>query len=101
MPHFSLGPALAVLALLGLGGLAGAPASAQDAPPRLPAAPQPLPGPAAGPVGTFAAENFLVTSAANERGAYLWIVAPVQRFVILCEKPETAKDFSCITKRLP
>lgn len=87
---------------------AAAPASAQGiaptAPgqtaPGLPPAPTPTPG-ISGPYAGPAAENFLVTSAANEQGSYLWIVAPVQHLVILCQKFGDAKDFSCISKRMP
>jgi hypothetical protein len=70
--------------------------------PSLPPAPAPQPGLGGpSPFGTIASENFLVTSAANEHGSYLWVVAPVQHYVILCEKLEQAKDFSCMTHRLP
>jgi hypothetical protein len=69
--------------------------------PSLPSAPLPQPGSPANPFGAIASENFLVTSAANEHGSYLWIVAPVQHFVILCEKVDQAKTFSCTTQRLP
>ena len=74
-------------------------AHAQTGTPSLP--PGPLPPAPAGPLGGIAAENFLATSAANEHGAYLWIVAPVQHVVVLCEKLEQTKEFTCTTKRLP
>lgn len=79
-------------------------ASAQgpDSERRLPPGPSPAPGVSpGGPFGGAAAENYLVTSAANERGSFLWIVAPIQQVVILCEKPSAASDFSCSKKRLP
>jgi hypothetical protein len=73
------------------------PAKAQSLPP----APQPVPSAPTGPFGGIAVENYQVTSSSNEHGSYLWIVAPAQHVVILCEKPQTVKDFSCFTKRLP
>jgi hypothetical protein len=75
--------------------------------PRLPPAPQPAPGaPGApfGPVAPFgpiATDNFLVTSAANQHGSYLWIVASSQHIIILCEKVDGTKDFTCTSKRMP
>lgn len=51
-----------------------------------------------GPIGT---ENFLVTSAANQHGSYLWIVAAAQHVIILCEKADGTKDFTCTSKRMP
>src|ERR1051325_11050076 len=90
-----------MFAVMMLAPLIATSADAQDnTAPRLPPSPQPVPSPS-GPFGGIAVENYLVTSSANERGSYLWIVAPAQHIVILCEKPEPAKDFSCLTKRLP
>ncbi len=76
-------------------------AQSQEGPPRLPPGPQPPPGPVPSPFGAIAAENYLVSSSANGHGSYLWIVAPIQHVVILCEKPDMAKDFTCNMKRLP
>ena len=76
-------------------------AQSPEAQPRLPAGPQPAPGPAPSPFGAIAAENYLVSSSANGHGSYLWIVAPIQHVVILCDKPDTAKEFTCNMKRLP
>ena len=89
--------------LLALAFTASLPASAQSPgpAPQLPPGPQPVPGPAPSPFGAIAAENYLVSSSANEHGSSLWIVAPIQHVVILCQKPESAKDFSCTMKRLP
>jgi|HubBroStandDraft_6_1064221.scaffolds.fasta_scaffold1245864_2 hypothetical protein len=89
--------------LLALAFTASLPAAAQSPgpPPQLPPGPQPIPGPAPTPFGAIAAENYLVSSSANEHGSYLWIVAPIQHIVILCQKPEPTKDFSCSMKRLP
>lgn len=63
------------------------------------------PGPAGnlpnGPMSVVGSAQYLVTSAANDHGAYLWIVGPSQQIVILCQKAESDHDFSCRTKRLP
>lgn len=94
-------------AALALAGLMALPAAAQDEggphlPPapetRLPPAPQGLP---TGPVGIVAAPDLQVTSAANDHGAYLWIVSPSQHLVTLCEKSAGVTGFACTTKRLP
>jgi hypothetical protein len=84
-----------------LGNIYRVQAQSEETAPHLPAAPLPQPGGPVTPFGGIASENFLVTSAANEHGSYLWVVAPVQHVVILCEKLEQTKDFSCITRRLP
>ena len=76
-------------------------AQSPQAQPRLPAGPQPAPGPAPSPFGAIAAENYLVSSSANGHGSYLWIVAPIQHVVILCDKPDANKEFTCNMKRLP
>ena len=68
--------------------------------PRLPPGPPVGSGPAA-PFGPLATENFLVTSAANQHGSYLWIVAAAQHVIILCEKLDGVKDFTCTSKRMP
>jgi len=82
---------------------AGSPALAQnlETTPRLPPGPQPAPGPGAVPFGSIASENYVVSSSANEHGSYLWVVAPIQHVVVLCEKPVAAKDFTCEMKKLP
>ena len=69
--------------------------------PRLPPGPQPAPGPGVVPFGSIASENYVVSSSANEHGSYLWVVAPIQHVVVLCEKPVAAKDFTCEMKKLP
>src|SRR3974390_2034399 len=93
-----------LLLLLGLAATMCLPSAAQTQegpPPHLPPGPQPTPGPVPSPFGTIAAENYVIASSANEHGSYVWTVAPIQHVVVLCEKPETAKDFSCNMKRLP
>ena len=72
-----------------------------DGAPRLPPAPQATPGGPVAPFGSIATENFLVTSAANQHGSYLWVVAPSQHIIMLCEKVDGTKDFTCSSKRMP
>jgi hypothetical protein len=55
-----------------------------------------LPGGPAGGSG-----NYAVSSAANEHAAFLWVVDNVQHAVVLCEKADGGKDFTCIKKPLP
>ncbi|HEX3523766.1 MAG TPA: hypothetical protein VHT52_16965 [Stellaceae bacterium] len=80
-------------------------ALAQGAQPSLPGAPQPTPsfpdGPRlpGGPAG--GSGNYAVSSAANEHAAFLWVVDNVQHAVVLCEKADGCKDFTCIKKPLP
>lgn len=95
LPHISFFFALA------LGTSSPALAQTPEIAPRLPPGPQPTPGPAAGPFGSIASENYVVSSSANEHGSYLWVVAPIQHVVVMCEKPVAAKDFTCEMKKLP
>ena len=80
-------------------------ALAQGAQPSLPGVPQPTPsfpaGPRlpGGPAG--GSGNYAVSAAANEHGAFLWVVDNVQHAVVLCEKTDGGKDFTCIKKPLP
>jgi hypothetical protein len=46
-------------------------------------------------------QRFAITSAANERGAFLWIIDAVEHKVTLCERTVAAGDFSCVKKALP
>lgn len=78
---------------------------AQDAQPSLPGAPQPTPSypggprlPGAPPGGSG---NYAVSATANEHAAYLWVVDNVQHAVVLCEKSDGGKDFTCAKKPLP
>jgi hypothetical protein len=73
--------------------LAAAPASAQSA--AKPALPPPQ-------GGSFTSSgSYQVTSSSNEHGSALWVVDAVQHTVTLCEKVDTAKDFTCTKKSLP
>ena len=80
-------------------------ALAQGAEPSLPGAPQPTPSfPAAprlpgGPAG--GSGNYAVSAAANDRASFLWVVDNVQHAVVLCEKIDGGKDFTCTKKPLP
>lgn len=70
---------------------AAAPALAQST--GAPARPGLPPGP---PSATIA-----ISSSSNEHGTALWVVDSVQHTVTLCEKVDTAKDFTCAKKPLP
>ena len=71
---------------------------AQATTPSLPPAPQPTPRfPQGTPGGSG---NCVVSAAANEHGAFLWVVDSIQHIVTLCEKSES-KDFTCTKKPLP
>jgi hypothetical protein len=84
---------------------------AQGAQPSLPGAPQPTPGfPAVpslpggprlpgGPAG--GSGNYEVSAAANEHATFLWVVDNVQHAVVLCEKTDGGRDFTCAKKPLP
>ncbi|HEY1431247.1 MAG TPA: hypothetical protein VGF39_06430 [Stellaceae bacterium] len=81
------------------------PVIAQGAQPSLPGAPQPTPsfpsGPRlpGGPPG--GSGNYEVSAAANDHAAFLWVVDNVQHAVVLCEKSEGGRDFTCTKKPLP
>ena len=78
---------------------------AQGAQPGLPGAPQPTPsyqvGPRlpGGPPG--GSGNYAVSAAANDHASFLWVVDNVQHAVVLCEKADGGKDFTCSKKPLP
>ncbi len=78
---------------------------AQGAEPSLPGAPQPTPGFPAGPRlpggPAGGSGNYAVSSAANEHAAFLWVVDNVQHAVVLCEKTDGGRDFTCVKKPLP
>ena len=78
---------------------------AQGAQPSLPGAPQPAPifpsGPRAPGGLPGGSGNYAVSAAANEHAAFLWVVDNIQHAVILCEKIEGGRDFTCTKKALP
>ena len=73
--------------------------------PSLPPAPQPTPSFQVGPRAPGAlpggSGNYAVSAAANEHAAFMWIVDNIQHAVILCEKIEGGRDFTCAKKSLP
>ena len=71
---------------------------AQATTPSLPPAPVPTPRYPQGTPG--GSGNCVVSAAANEHGAFLWVVDSIQHIVTLCEKSES-KDFTCTKKPLP
>jgi hypothetical protein len=78
----------------------GAQPSLPGAPqPGLPGAPQPTPSFPAGPRG--GSGNYAVSAAANEHAAFLWVVDNIQHAVVLCEKSDGGRDFTCTRKPLP
>ena len=78
---------------------------AQATGPTLPGAPEPTPnypsGPrlSGGPLG--GSGNYSISAAANDHGAFLWVVDNVQHAVVLCEKSDGGRDFTCSKKPLP
>ena len=80
-------------------------ARAQGAQPSLPGAPQPTPSFPAGPRlpggPPGGSGNYAVSAAANEHAAFLWVVDNIQHAVVLCEKTEAGRDFTCMKKPLP
>jgi hypothetical protein len=79
-------------------------APAQATTPGLPGTPQPTPNYPSGPRLPQSAQggsgNYSVSAAANQHGAFLWVVDNVQHAVVLCEKTGT-QDFTCSKKPLP
>jgi len=54
------------------------------------------------PLGVMSSpERFLVSSSANDRGAFLWVIDAVEHTVTLCEKAAAAAEFACNKKPLP
>jgi hypothetical protein len=78
---------------------------AQVAQPSLPGAPQPtpsLPGGPRLPGGSLGGSgNYAVSAAANDHASFLWVVDNVQHAVVLCEKTDGGRDFTCMKKPLP
>ena len=98
---------LALLLLLSLTALPCAPKTllAQATTPTLPGAPQPTPSyPGGGhlPQGPQGGSgSYEIGAAANDHGAFRWVVDNVQHAVMLCEKTDGGRDFTCSKKPLP
>ena len=79
-------------------------ALAQGVTPSLPGAPEPKPGYPGSPRLPQGAQggsgSYEISAAANEHGAFLWVVDNVQHAVVLCEKTDT-REFSYTKKPLP
>jgi hypothetical protein len=67
------------------------PGAPQAATPSLPGAPQATPN----------YRGCEISTAANDHGAFLWVVDNIQHVVTLCEKTDGDRDFNCTTKPLP
>jgi hypothetical protein len=97
-----LAPALLTIlfltAALVLGGEAAPAAETTTTTPSLPPAPQPTSRLLQGSPG--GSGTYVVSAAANEHTAFLWVVDGIQRVVTLCEKTD-GKDFTCTKKPLP
>ena len=95
----------AALAAAGLLSSAADTVLAQGAEPSLPGAPQPTPSFPAGPRlpggPPGGSGNYAVSAAANEHAAFLWVVDNIQHAVVLCEKTDAGRDFTCMKKPLP
>ena len=101
-------PALLLTAVLASAGALSSEADsvlAQGAQPALPGTPQPTPSFPAGPRlpggPPGGSGNYAVSAAANEHAAFLWVVDNIQHAVVLCEKADGGKDFTCTKKPMP
>jgi hypothetical protein len=47
------------------------------------------------------ANRYVATSAANDHGAFLWIIDTIERKVTLCERANASGEFTCNKKSLP
>jgi len=105
MPKFSALFLCAALASAGALTSAADNVLAQGAQPSLPGAPQPTPSLPAGPRlpggPPGGSGNYAVSAAANEHASFLWVVDNVQHAVVLCEKTDGGRDFTCMKKPLP
>lgn len=105
MPKFPAVLLSAAFASAGALSLAADSVLAQGAQPSLPGAPQPTPSYPAGPRlpggPAGGSGNYAVSAAANDHGAFLWVVDNVQHAVVLCEKADGGRDFTCVKKPLP
>ena len=53
-------------------------------------------------LGAISSPNrYMATSAANDHGAFLWIIDTIERKVTLCERANTSGEFTCNKKSLP
>ena len=93
MAHFGAAMALALAAIP-----AAVSAQVSGAPPRTPSSPAIKSGP---PGAMSSPERFLVSSSANERGAFLWVIDAVEHTVTLCERAASAAECTCNKKPLP
>jgi hypothetical protein len=76
--------------------------SAQATTPSPPGAPQATtPSPPGAPQATPNYRGCEISTAANDHGAFLWVVDNIQHVVTLCEKTDGDRDFNCTTKPLP
>ena len=105
MPKFSALFLCAALASAGALTSAADNVLAQGAQPSLPGAPQPTPSLPAGPRlpggPPGGSGNYAVSAAANEHASFLWVVDNVQHAVVLCEKTDGGREFTCAKKPLP
>jgi hypothetical protein len=105
MPNFCAALLFGAAALTAALSLATETASAQGAQPSLPPVPQPAPslpsGPRLPPAPQGGSGNYAISAAANEHAAFLWVVDNVQHAVVLCEKTDGGRDFTCAKKPLP
>jgi hypothetical protein len=93
---------LAVLGVALVGSLAASVNTLQAQVGNNPSRNVPAPATKPGPLGaTSSPERFLVTSSANERGTFLWVIDAVEHTVMLCEKAAGAAEFACNKKPLP
>src|SRR5579872_2247096 len=52
-------------------------------------------------LGAISSPNrYMITSAANDHGAFLWIIDTIERKVTLCEQSGGSTDFVCNRKSL-
>lgn len=76
-----------------------------QAAPSLPGAPPPTPSVPGAPRLPQGAQggsgSYAVAAAANEHAAFLWVVDNIQHAVVLCEKTDGGREFSCTKKPLP
>ena len=53
-------------------------------------------------LGAVSSPNrYMATSAANDHGAFLWVIDTIERKVTLCERVNASGEFICNKKSLP